>query len=205
MPTVTSQDGTTIAFDKVGSDPAVILVNGAMAYRAFDPSLAHLAELLGQHFTVYNYDRRGRGVSSDTQPFAREREMEDLQALVEDAGGQAMVFGFSSGGVVSLDAAAVTTAAPVVVVDSEVFARQFGQLCHTRVKGTIHYRTVDQDDGWAGPNLVESNFSAIFRSYCLHGILLFLPFYETVSTLTTGWTTTFAESPAPQLLRPASL
>src|SRR5437763_9749348 len=108
MPTVTSQDGTTIAFDKVGSGPAVILVNGAIAYRAFDPSLAHLAELLGQHFTVYNYDRRGRGVSSDTQPFAREREMEDLQALVEDAGGQAMVFGFSSGGVVSLDAAAVT-------------------------------------------------------------------------------------------------
>jgi pimeloyl-ACP methyl ester carboxylesterase len=108
MPTVTSQDGTTIAFDKVGSDPAVILVNGAMAYRAFDPSLAHLAELLGQHFTVYNYDRRGRGASSDKEPFAKEREMEDLQALIEDAGGKAMVFGFSSGGVVSLDAAAVT-------------------------------------------------------------------------------------------------
>src|SRR6266567_1934279 len=108
MQTVTSQDGTTIAFDKVGSGPAVILVNGAMAYRAFDPSLAHLAELLGQHFTVYNYDRRGRGASSDTQPFAKEREIEDLQALVEDAGGTAMVFGISSGGVVSLDAAART-------------------------------------------------------------------------------------------------
>ena len=108
MSTVTSQDGTTIAFDKVGSDPAVILVNGAMAYRAFDPSLAHLAELLGQHFTVYNYDRRGRGASSDKEPFAKEREMEDLQALVEDAGGQAVVFGLSSGAVVSLDAAAVT-------------------------------------------------------------------------------------------------
>jgi len=108
MPTVTSQDGTTIAFDKVGSGPAVILVNGAMAYRAFDPSLAQLAELLGQHFTVYNYDRRGRGASSDKEPFAKEREIEDLQALIEDAGGKAMVFGFSSGGVVSLDAAAVT-------------------------------------------------------------------------------------------------
>ena len=54
MQTVTSKDGTKIAFDKVGSGPAVILVNGAMAYRVFDPSMAHLAELLGQHFTVYN-------------------------------------------------------------------------------------------------------------------------------------------------------
>src|SRR5260221_10961700 len=108
MQTVTSKDGTTIAFDEVGSGPAVILVNGAMAYRAFDPSMAHLAELLGTHFTVYNYDRRGRGASSDKEPFAKEREIEDLQALVEDAGGKAMVFGISSGGVVSLDAAAVT-------------------------------------------------------------------------------------------------
>lgn len=108
MQTVTSKDGTKNAFDKVGSGPAVILVNGAIAYRALDPSLAHLADLLGQHFTVYNYDRRGRGDSGDTQPFAREREIEDLQALVEDAGDKAMIFGFSSGAVVSLDAAAVT-------------------------------------------------------------------------------------------------
>ncbi len=108
MPTVTSQDGTNIAFDKVGSGPAVILVNGAIAYRALDPTLAHLADLLGHHFTVYNYDRRGRGASSDTHPFARQREIEDLQALVEDAGGTAMVFGFSSGAVLSLDAAALT-------------------------------------------------------------------------------------------------
>ena len=107
MPTVTSQDGTQIAFDKVGSGPAVIFVNGAMQFRAFDPSMARMVELLGQHFTVYNYDRRGRGDSSDTQPFAREREIEDLQALVEDAGGKAMVFGISSGAVLTLDATAV--------------------------------------------------------------------------------------------------
>ncbi len=124
MQTVTSKDGTTIAFDKVGSGPATILVNGAMAYRAFDPSLAQLAELLGKHFTVYNYDRRGRGDSGDTQPFAKEREIEDLQALVEDAGGRAIVFGFSSGAVLSLDAAAlnpgVTKAGvyePALIVD----------------------------------------------------------------------------------------
>lgn len=116
MQTVTSKDGTTIAFDKVGSGPAVILVNGAIAYRAFDPSLAQLAELLGQHFTVYNYDRRGRGDSGDTTPFAKEREIEDLQALIEDAGGRAEVFGISSGGVLSLDAAAVTSGITRVVV-----------------------------------------------------------------------------------------
>ena len=108
MPTVTSQDGTKIAFDKVGSGPVVILVNGAGVSRASDPFMGNLAELLGKHFTVYNYDRRGRGDSGDTQPFAREREIEDLQALIEDAGGKAMVFGISSGGVVTLDAAAVT-------------------------------------------------------------------------------------------------
>src|ERR1700730_13357766 len=104
MQTVTSRDSTIIVYNKVGSGPAVILVNGATAYRAFDPFMAQLAELLGQHFTVYNYDRRGRGDSGDTQPFAKEREIEDLQALVEDAGGKAMVFGISSGGVLSLDA-----------------------------------------------------------------------------------------------------
>ncbi|HLZ58033.1 MAG TPA: alpha/beta hydrolase [Ktedonosporobacter sp.] len=116
MQTVTSQDGTTIAFDKVGSGPAVILVNGAGVSRASDPFMAQLAELLGKHFTVYNYDRRGRGDSGDTRPFAKEREIEDLRALIEDAGGNAMVFGISSGGVVSLDAAAVTPGIPKVMV-----------------------------------------------------------------------------------------
>src|SRR5947208_17083841 len=102
MPTVTSKDGTKIAFDKIGSGPAVILVNGAMAYRAFDPSMAQLAELLGKHFTVYNYDRRGRVDSGDTQPFAKEREIEDLQALAEHAGAKAMLLGISPGAVFSL-------------------------------------------------------------------------------------------------------
>src|ERR1051326_3114316 len=106
MQTVTSKDGTTIAFDKVGSGPAVILVSGATAYRASDAFMGQLAELLGKHFTVYNYDRRGRGDSGDTLPFAKEREIEDLQTLIEDAGGKAMVFGISSGAVLSLDAVA---------------------------------------------------------------------------------------------------
>ena len=105
MNTVTSKDGTKIAFDKTGSGPAVLLVNGAMQYRATDPSMAKLAELLSKDFTVYNYDRRGRGESTDTAPFSKEREIEDLAALVEAAGGSAMVFGISSGGALVLDAA----------------------------------------------------------------------------------------------------
>jgi pimeloyl-ACP methyl ester carboxylesterase len=109
MSTVTSKDGTQIAFDKIGSGPAVIIVNGAMQFRAFDPFMAKFAQMLSaQNFTVYNYDRRGRGECGDTQPFAKEREIEDLQALVAEAGGKAMVLGFSSGCAVTLDAAAVT-------------------------------------------------------------------------------------------------
>jgi pimeloyl-ACP methyl ester carboxylesterase len=116
VPTVTSQDGTKIAFDKVGSGLAVILVNGAMSFRAIDPTLAQLAALLGAYCTAYNYDRRGRGESGDTKPFAKEREIEDIQALVEEAGGQAMLFGISSGGAVALEAAASLPGITKVVV-----------------------------------------------------------------------------------------
>lgn len=116
MQTVTSKDGAKIAFDKVGSGPAVILVNGAMSYRAFDPTLGQLAELLGKHFTAYNYDRRGRGESTDTKPFSKGREIEDIQALIEDAGGTAMLFGISSGGAVVLETAAVTPGVTKVAV-----------------------------------------------------------------------------------------
>lgn len=111
MSTVTSKDGTTIAFDKVGSGPAVILINGAMSFRAADPTLGQVADLLSKHFTVYNYDRRGRGEStdaSDVHSFTKEREIEDVQALIEDAGGEAMLFGVSSGGGLALETTAVT-------------------------------------------------------------------------------------------------
>jgi pimeloyl-ACP methyl ester carboxylesterase len=109
MLTVSSRDGTKIAFEKVGSGPAVILVNGAMSYRrAFDTTLEDLAELLGKDFSVYDYDRRGRGESGNTKPFTKVREIEDIQALMEDAGGEAMLVGFSSGGAVTLETTAVT-------------------------------------------------------------------------------------------------
>jgi len=117
MGKVKSKDGTSIAFDKVGSGPAVILVNGAMSYRAaFDPTLAQLADLLSKDFTVYNYDRRGRGESGNTEPFTKVREIEDVQALIQDAGGTAMLAGFSSGGAVALETAAVTSGVIKVAV-----------------------------------------------------------------------------------------
>jgi pimeloyl-ACP methyl ester carboxylesterase len=106
MEKVQSKDGTPIAFDKLGQGPALILVGGALQYRAIDPRTAQLAERLAEQFTVFHYDRRGRGDSGNTLPFAKERELEDLDALLREAGGSAFVFAMSSGGALALDAAA---------------------------------------------------------------------------------------------------
>ena len=105
MNQVISKDGTVIAFDRLGEGPALILVGGAFQHRAIDPRTAQLAALLARHFTTFHYDRRGRGDSLDTQPYAVEREVEDLAALITEAGGQAAVFGMSSGAVLALEAA----------------------------------------------------------------------------------------------------
>jgi len=105
MRTVTSKDGTTIAFDQSGEGPVLILVDGALQYRAFDQGMAQLADLLAQHFTVFHYDRRGRGDSTDKQPYALEREIEDIEALINEAGGSAFVYGISSGAALALEMA----------------------------------------------------------------------------------------------------
>ncbi len=104
MSKVTSKDGTQIAYEKKGSGPAVILVDGALCYRSFGP-MTHLAELLAPHFTVYTYDRRGRGESSNSKPYALEREVEDIDALMNEAGGSASIFGTSSGGCLAFETA----------------------------------------------------------------------------------------------------
>jgi pimeloyl-ACP methyl ester carboxylesterase len=88
MKTVISKDGTVIAFDRLGRGPALILVGGALEHRAMDSETAQLAPLLAEHFTVFHYDRRGRGDSTDTQPYAVEREIEDIDALITEAGGR---------------------------------------------------------------------------------------------------------------------
>lgn len=100
---VTSRDGTRIAFDKLGKGPALVLVGGALSDRAGGGGLA---QLLAPRFTVYSYDRRGRGDSTDTPPYAVRREIEDLEALIDDAGGSAFVYGKSSGASLALHATA---------------------------------------------------------------------------------------------------
>jgi pimeloyl-ACP methyl ester carboxylesterase len=99
-----SKDGTAIAFDRIGKGPPVILIDGALCYRSMGQSW-QLAELLAQHFTVFTYDRRGRGASGDTAPYAVEREVEDIAELLGEAGGSAFVWGTSSGAVLALEAA----------------------------------------------------------------------------------------------------
>src|SRR5919108_250731 len=105
MKSVTSKDGTTIAFDQSGKGPAVILIDGALQYRAFDQGMAPLADLLSQNFTVIHYDRRGRGDSSDTQPYALQREVEDIESLIDEVGGSASLYGISSGAALAMEAA----------------------------------------------------------------------------------------------------
>jgi pimeloyl-ACP methyl ester carboxylesterase len=111
MDTATSGDGTAIAFERTGAGPAVILVDGAMCFRGFGP-MGPLAALLASDFTVFTYDRRGRGDSGDTLPYAVDREVDDLQALIDAAGGSAYLYGMSSGGVLGLHAAARGLAIP---------------------------------------------------------------------------------------------
>ncbi|SDS20802.1 alpha/beta fold hydrolase [Jiangella sp. DSM 45060] len=126
MSTVTSKDGTTIAFDTYGEGRTLIMIDGATGYPAINPLNAETGTLLADGFRTVAYDRRGRGNSTDTAPYAIEREIEDLAALVDAAGGgPAVLFGWSSGGVLALDAAAsglvpvshVVTFEPPFVVD----------------------------------------------------------------------------------------
>ena len=105
MSHVRSNDGTTIAYERSGDGPALILVDGALCSRTFGPS-PKLSPLLARHFTVYAYDRRGRGQSTDTPPYTPAREVEDIAALIGVAGGRAFILGFSSGGALALEAAA---------------------------------------------------------------------------------------------------
>ena len=105
MPTVTSRDGSVIGFDRLGTGGALILVDGATCYRDAGP-MRPLAALLATDFTVFSYDRRGRGASTDTLPFSVDREIDDIAALIDEAGGTAALFGMSSGGALAIAAAA---------------------------------------------------------------------------------------------------
>src|ERR1700716_154651 len=100
---VKSKDGTAIAYDKSGHGPAVVIVGGVLGDRS---QQAPVAELLAKDFTVFNFDRRAHGESGDTAPYAVEREIEDIDAVLQEAGGSAFVYGTSGPGVLALHAAA---------------------------------------------------------------------------------------------------
>jgi len=108
---VISSDGTSIAFERAGAGPALILVDAAGNYRDFRPLRAPVERLVA-NFTVYVYDRRGRGASTDTLPYAVQREIDDLAALIAEAGGVAYVYAMSSGSLLALHAAASGLAIP---------------------------------------------------------------------------------------------
>ena len=99
METVTSKDGTTLAFDRLGKGPALVLVCGGSVDRIAD---AAIAQELSSDFTVLNHDRRGREDSGDTLPYAIEREVEDIEAVIDAAGGSAHLWGSSSGAVLAM-------------------------------------------------------------------------------------------------------
>jgi pimeloyl-ACP methyl ester carboxylesterase len=105
--TVISSDGAPIAYERSGDGPALILVGGALTsgLRSF-PQFVALAGLLSSTFAVYTYDRRGRGDSGDATPYAVHRELEDVEALIAEAGGSSAVYGLSSGAVLAVEAAA---------------------------------------------------------------------------------------------------
>jgi pimeloyl-ACP methyl ester carboxylesterase len=105
MQTVTSADGTQIAYDRYGDGPAVILVSGALGYRKFK-KFEQIATALSEHCTVINYDRRGRGDSGEAGPVSVQHEVDDIAALIREVGGRASLWGWSSGGAVALRAAA---------------------------------------------------------------------------------------------------
>ncbi|MFJ1971695.1 alpha/beta fold hydrolase [Streptomyces sp. NPDC087903] len=128
-----SRDGTSLAYERTGQGPAVVLVSGAMSTGA---TVAPLAPLLADRFSVVAYDRRGRGGSGDTTPYAVAREVEDLAAIIEAAGGDAALYGISSGGALALEAAASGLPVRAVAVYEPPFADHGGGGAEGRAEYT---------------------------------------------------------------------
>jgi pimeloyl-ACP methyl ester carboxylesterase len=159
-----SADGTAIAFDRAGDGPALILVDGALCHRGIGPN-RRLGEALRRSFTVITYDRRGRGESGDAARYTVAREVQDIAALVDAAGGSAYLYGISSGGALALEAAKLLPGKvakvavyeiPFVVDDSrpaiaEGFARDLGHLVETGRRGTAVKRFMRESVQLPGP------------------------------------------------------
>ncbi|MCU1473303.1 alpha/beta fold hydrolase [Amnibacterium sp.] len=141
---VQSADGTAIAYEVHGTGPTVVLVDGAMCFRGSGP-MRGIADAIGDALRVVLYDRRGRGASGDTAPFAVEREVEDLAAIAAAAGGPVALFGMSSGGALALRAAAALDAVNRVAVYEPPFMPEPalpGALAYTAELG----ETLDRGD-----------------------------------------------------------
>jgi pimeloyl-ACP methyl ester carboxylesterase len=132
-----SRDGTRIAYEASGTGPTLVLVDGALCSRAFGPS-AKLARHLEADFTVYRYDRRGRGESGDAQPYDAARELEDLEALIHQAGGSASLLGLSSGGTLALDAAAAGLPVRRVIAYEPPYVEEQEKSAGSENAGTVH-------------------------------------------------------------------
>jgi pimeloyl-ACP methyl ester carboxylesterase len=140
---VVSADGSRISYEQFGSGPAVILVGGALNDRNGRASGVALARLMASDFTVYAYDRRGRGASSTALPYSVEREIEDLAALVDAAGGSAGLFGMSSGGALVLAAAAAGVRATKIALydppfSTDVAAEKLAKTYDARLRERIN-------------------------------------------------------------------
>jgi pimeloyl-ACP methyl ester carboxylesterase len=148
MSQVTSKDGTTIAYERVGVGPPLILVDGALCSRAFGP-MPKLASLLAPNFTVYLYDRRGRGESGDTPSCGRERELDDLTALIGAAGGAAALVGLSSGAALALEAAAARLPVTAVVAYEPPYVEPAGATRGREHHGRLQELVASGDRGGA--------------------------------------------------------
>ncbi len=148
MSEVRSKDGTMIAYERSGSGPALVLVDGALCSRAFGPS-PKLAARLAQCFTVYAYDRRGRGQSGDTPPYSPAREVEDVAAVVEAAGGRAALVGLSSGAALALQAAAAGVRVDKVVAYEPPYVDDAGQRGGAAYEGRLKDFLASGDRGGA--------------------------------------------------------
>jgi pimeloyl-ACP methyl ester carboxylesterase len=148
MSQVTSKDGTAIAYERSGDGPALILVDGALCSRAFGPS-PKLAPLLAKHFTVYTYDRRGRGQSGNAASYAPAREVEDIAALIEAAGGSAALLGLSSGGALALEAAASGLRVNSVIAYEPPYVNESSQRSGARYQEHLERLIAGGDRGGA--------------------------------------------------------